>query len=417
MSSRPTSSKRSTAAAIASRVVFAPSSCAPSSCVRSLFTLLFATTFSLTAVTNLDARDDDSVTVISRPSESRELAKSETELAAIDRRGTTSARVSLPLILYSAENLALRETANSVAHSWVDHARRVAARYSIMNLETLPLPSSEVVGDQPRVESGDLRVDSRRVVPPSEPELEGWDAKYGWRRLWSGEDVLDEHCSGFFHRDLVGPIIRPLTPREQGIRRLARKVGYRQTRKVLRTDLQDRHQIDPTFTFDMYRAERDVIWQLGRGPAFSTTKKRTAEFRSDVLGDEQELERVDLIDWGPLRVDDSGSLAIDLKRVFRRTRPDLEIAPPETSETDEPQGESLFSGKIYRIDTDVRFTPHFSELVGGDGRQFFGKVKAGVSVDFFDSLLHRRTFSTEIEAWQKPNGDSAVFMNLVIWGN
>ena len=83
---------------------------------------------------------------------------------------------------------------------------------------------------------------------------------------------------------------------------------------------------------------------------------------------------------------------------------------------DEPKGESLFSGKTFRIDTDVRFTPHLSEVLGGDTREFFGKVKAGVSIDFLDPLLHRRYLSTEIETWHKPNGDSAVFMNFVIWG-
>jgi len=364
---------------------------------------------------SLDARDEDDVAVVSPPSEGVELAKS--ELAAVERRsgrGAASA-TSLPLILYSVETNDLRRRAETISTSAIEQARRIAARYSIMNLESIPLPSSDpAIHGVPVTRNSDLRSDSRRIVRPAQ---DGREVDYGRTDLWNDDEVSDLERHGFYHDDLVGPIVRPLTPREQGLLRLSRRVASRQARKFFREDLKDRREIDPTLSFNQYQTERDTIWQLGRGRVISTTKKRSAEFRSDVLDDEKELEQVDLIDWGPLRVDDSGSLGIDPKRLFRRSHPDLELAPENAEESDEPQGESLFSGNIYRVDVDFRFTPHFSEMNGGDVREFFGKVKAGVSVDFLDPLLHRRYLSTEIETWHKPDGDSAVLMNFVIWGN
>ncbi|MEM7262720.1 MAG: hypothetical protein AAF488_12075 [Planctomycetota bacterium] len=380
----------------------------------------------LTFVSGAAADDDAPEAVEPRAIAKSELASSEArpapgEVASIDRRSIPArAQRGLPLVLYSAENELLEQRARSKPNRQRDHARRVAARYSIMALESVPRPTepSRYGG----ASAAELAPAPGLIDQPAEfgmeagPQLELRGINGGCRPEWGDCDSVSS-TDGFFHGDMVGPVVRPLTPREMGMRRLVRKLGYRQARKLLRDELTERFESDPSFRWSDYQYERDQIWFLGRSENVSTSvEENVAEFRSGVLDDETELEEeIVLLDWGPFQVDDQGSLGIDVKKILRRSRPDLELAPEEEA-TDEPAGQSLFAGRTYRVDSDFRFTPHFGDLTSGRGRDFFGKVKAGVSVDFFDPLIKRKYLSTEIETWHKPNGESAVFMNFVIFG-
>lgn len=332
------------------------------------------------------------------------LPPAEVTLARLEaRRAPAATRPNVPLLLLSAR--AKRDQERAELDSRSLQKRRVDARYSMLALSEIPIPESlhEVT-----------RAESRS--PQLVPGVDQW-ADAHWLSSRSVESVDVDAFSadlGFYHQDLVAPNVEPLSVRERGLMRLARKLTFRNARKQMRARLKERLDEDPTYRFEDHQHDRDLVWTLGSGDDRNESQAYE-EFRRGVLADDpEEVEReINLVEWGPIQIDDGGGLSIDIKRLFRRTEaaPTVELA---AASEEKYEGVSLFSGRSYSLDTDFRFTPHVDELARGEFREFFGKIKTSVEIDFKDPILLDTYLSTELEAQFKTNGDVTVFLNFVL---
>lgn len=303
--------------------------------------------------------------------------------------------VSGPLILLAQQSELARSRPEVEHELRLRHQRRVAARYSVMSLMTIPVPESlhEVTL-------------AERAVTPVLP---------GARDVSADPAGEPDAYAGFYHEDLVAQVDRPLSLRERGLRRLARRIAFRNARKYMRSQIKDEFETDPSYHFSDYQADRDAIWMIGREDSREDSEV-FEEFRRGVLADDPDAveAEINLVEWGPLQIDDQGGLSVNMRRLFRKSQAPPSVELSAAKEEEATEGESLFTGRSYALDTDLRFTPHVSELAGGGIREFFGNIKASVECDFRDPILLDTYLSTELEAQFKTNGDVAIFLNFVL---
>lgn len=211
----------------------------------------------------------------------------------------------------------------------------------------------------------------------------------------------------------------PIDPKVAGASRLARKLAWRQVRRFFRSDLRDRYKSDFTMDYYAYLSERDDIGRLGRdsgglvGEDFELQKARQSVLRST---DDHNVERdITLVDWGPIQLNDSGQLRVDVSKLRREpAAQNLTIAPD--LDPDQPAGESLFRGRLVRLNTDVKLRPDVSALIEGDGyRAVLGEVGASVKVDFFSAILQQRYMTAELETSIDEDGDTGLFVNFTLY--
>ena len=239
-----------------------------------------------------------------------------------------------------------------------------------------------------------------------------------------GSPGLEAVDGGFFHRDLIRRPTPNVDPQVLALQRLGRKVGFRHLRRLFRSDLNDQFESDSTLDFFEYLRRREQIARLGRG-SIEAEEVETESFvgsaRASVLSNQRNrVERdIDLLQWGPLRVNDRGSLRFGFEKVrARQSTPVVQFARDEEQEKKQrPRGTSLFSD-AYDIDSDLRFRPKVGALVKGEGfAEFLGTISATVEIDFMTEILSQRYMSTEFEISYDVDEEVAFFVNFVIYGN
>lgn len=208
----------------------------------------------------------------------------------------------------------------------------------------------------------------------------------------------------------------PADPRYLAVERLAVKVFYRQLRRVLGSALRDRYSEDYTYDYFDYVAERERISRLD--PERRVESRELIGTRATILENERdevlaEQPRLTIAAWGPLRIDDYGHVRIDLERL--RDDPvsgTLTLAPDDF---EKPLGESLFKGRIYRINTDLKVKPRLRE-VGTNFREFAGEVGAAVGIDLFTPILEKRYLGAELETTYDEEGRAGFFVTFKLYG-
>lgn len=235
---------------------------------------------------------------------------------------------------------------------------------------------------------------------------------------WLGiDDMWDAPARGDAARSYIPSPTVPHDQRFAAVGRLANHYGFRQLRKMFRSQLRDRVSQDPTFRYYDYLEERDAISTLGRSNGRDGSLA-VAEARRSVLADSDSEDAAEqdlaVLSWGPLQVDDRGRLQVELQKL-REDPPssvdELEIAPEES---EKPLGDSLFRGRSYRVNTAVKFRPRVDRYDEGF-REILGEVGGRVEVDFFTPILERRFLGTEFEATVDEEGRTAFFVTFKLY--
>ncbi len=235
------------------------------------------------------------------------------------------------------------------------------------------------------------------------------------------EERTEEDRCGFFHRDLMGPEAVKPPPRQAAFERLLRRIGARQLRNHFRGDLRDDFKADPSFGYQEYLRRREEIARMGREELSSQDIEAEAHIessRNGVLRKDSTIEERDIpvVDWGPLRISDRGSVTLGFSRLAnkRQSPHGVELAPEEKA----PVGQSLFQKETYSIDTDLKWHPDPEAMFGTSNyREALGKLTATVEFDFLTPILQRRYMTTELELSVDEEDRSSFFINFVIYGS
>lgn len=262
------------------------------------------------------------------------------------------------------------------------------------------------------------------MAPPVEEYT--WDVETDERRLpslrdsdfsMSSADAVDDDLALPAHRDLITPPTAPTDPRVAALGRLAHKLAFRQLRRFFRSELRDRYQEDPSHRFLDYQEERAEIGKLGRGYSDVNENFELQQVRQGVLqNDEERIEDdVTLVNWGPFRVDDRGQFRIDVNKLReqRQSTGKLTIAPEER---ERPLTDSLFRGRLYRLNTDLKLRPNAHSILRGDSyREMLGEIGAKIEVDFFTPIIERKFMSAELETSVDEDGDAGLFVTFTLY--
>ncbi len=242
------------------------------------------------------------------------------------------------------------------------------------------------------------------------------------RRLWLPDMDTDDEQLGFFHSAVAEDSGAVQNRNMIAIKNLIKKIGFRHLRSFFRSQLTDQFEDDPTFDYFAYLERREEINLLGRAGYDEREleiEQVVESTRNDLLSkDPDNVEKdITIITWGPLRLDDSGSLTFG----FGSLRSDYSAVPTPELADGEPKrlkGASLFKGDSFRFDTDVKFHPDPYALFNGEGyREAFGKLAATAELDFLTPMQRRRFMSTEFEFSIQPDNHSAFFINFRFFGN
>ncbi len=297
--------------------------------------------------------------------------------------------------------------------------RRRTALYSVMDIQSMR-PPSESESSLPELEG--------HTPPP--PKLPKWQDAF---EDWVQQNEVDQEC--YMHPDLLSGVAPRWSPQENMLWDIANQVALRHARKLARSDLRDQREEDLTMDPLDYQRRREQIRWWGREDrqtrSTSLILSELLSAQSEDTEDESGDEDIPLIEWGPIIVDDSGSLRVDVQKLVSNpgspeTKLSLSAGDPGLEELDSIPTESedelrlvnksrYKPPKFYRWDTDLRFTPHFSELPEGNLRAFLGKLKGSVEVDFYNRTTGERTWAMELEGQHRPNGDHAVFFNIIVF--
>lgn len=272
-------------------------------------------------------------------------------------------------------------------------------------------PSGVALQSIPRPESVPILEESEPTAPVSQSPGRAWLAWLGVDEMWATDaDTTSSY------------IPSPTVPRDgrfAAVGRLVNHYGFRQLRKIFRSQLRDRVEQDPTYQYLDYLAERERVSHLGRSVGRDGSLE-VAETRRTVLAsrdsDSEDAAEVDLavLSWGPFQVDDRGRLQIELEKL-REEPPSsvdaLEIAPEAT---EKPLGDSLFRGRNYRVNTALKLRPRLDRYDEGM-REVLGEVGARIEVDFFSPILERRYLGTEFETTIDEEGRTAFFVTFKLY--
>jgi hypothetical protein len=218
--------------------------------------------------------------------------------------------------------------------------------------------------------------------------------------------------------------VRPREPsrRNQAIQQLLEKELYRQMRRLLKRQWRKQFQEDVSMTQSFYQERLSKIHQIGKSPEEfdpANIDYYYNQTRNDALrraGNEGEKELV-LLEWGAFKIDDNGSLSLDLKSIFKpeKKSQELLIGPQDEFDGDGIKGKPLISGKYYRVNTrfKVNFNP-FRALRENDVQETVTSYGGVVEIDFLSDILKRRLFTTEFEAELDRDGRWGVFFNIVL---
>lgn len=287
--------------------------------------------------------------------------------------------------------------------------RSLTSRGPAMALRVIPTPPERNDIETPE------RVTRTRVESTDCP----W--RNGSRFKGLDERSREGRC-GFFHRDLTGPERLQMPRRIKALARLVHRLGTREVRYHLRSNLRDELEDDPSLDYGDYMRRKQEIGRWGREGLSNQDISAEAHLessRNSVLGGDPVIEERDipLVDWGPLRITDRGSVGVGMGRLARNQAAsrEVQLAPEEDAE---PKGRSLFQKDTYSIDTDLKLRPSLSAVVSGEGyREALGKVAATIEIDFMNEILHKRYMTTEFELAIDTDNRASFFVNFVIFGS
>jgi hypothetical protein len=220
---------------------------------------------------------------------------------------------------------------------------------------------------------------------------------------------------------------RPPSARNRAFWNLVEKESYRQLRRYLKKQWRNQFQDSPSMIYEFYQSRLTQINHIGKNEEeldLYNTDYYSNQFRNDIL-DQENLEgerELYLVEWGPLRLNDRGSVHFDLKALFESpssTESGLggfKLFSSETTKSGSKEG-ALFNGRHYKWHTNfhLNYNP-MAAIRDNDPLKGIRSYGASVEVDFLSDILKRQLFSTEFEVDVRKDGEVVFFVNWVFKG-
>lgn len=219
-----------------------------------------------------------------------------------------------------------------------------------------------------------------------------------------------------------------MTNEGKAIFAVTKRVGLRRLRSYMRDKAEAKLAKDITMSYEQYEQKLVHISTIGRGKDYNEAKAIEENLRlqtrsrlalegaepTDSKTAPIKEDPVDLVQWGPLVVDQEGSIKFDPIGLWNNN--DIAIKPAEEDEFYKdipPVKESLLKDNIGL---------HMRIKLGGVNplrlinkpEKVIGKYRFSVKVDHFTDITYRKMFSNEFELNVDHEGDIAFFYNFTI---
>lgn len=231
------------------------------------------------------------------------------------------------------------------------------------------------------------------------------------------------------HAPMIDRSPRPISTRSRAFLRLAHKELYRHVRRLAKKEWRHRFR-DSTWSFDEYHEGISRINAIGTGETdwfnidYYYNTARNDALREDGL--EGERERT-IVRYGPLGINNHGSLAFDIRSLVSMEKSDLALAiDPESEDLAADDALSrrvgtaadpVFTGSWVRFRPRVKVKVDpirgFSKSAPEHALRSYG---GSLQVDFFSDIAKRQLFSLEGEVKVRRNKEYGFFLNFVIEG-
>ena len=210
--------------------------------------------------------------------------------------------------------------------------------------------------------------------------------------------------------------------RHEVLKGLFNRQFFRHTRRLLKKYWRRQFKESTSMRQEFYDERLAQINNIGRVP--EDFDDFNADYylnrvRDDVFADNQEGEReMALVEFGPLRINDEGSVDFDLPGLLGLGSKDsLQLSfDPEAQEKRELAARALYSGDHIKFKPGFRLKVDPFRAVNGTYEDILRSYGGSISVEFYSDILRRKLFETELEGKFRQDGDFALFFNVVVRG-
>ena len=208
------------------------------------------------------------------------------------------------------------------------------------------------------------------------------------------------------------------TPEGQAAFVIARKEAFKQFRGILSKQIKNEFDQDPSMRYEVYEARLSAVQTIGRTHRDKENVKDVVaqETRNVVLKRRLNAEDpIELVRWGPLYVDDEGSIKFDLSTFYGYFRggskapisPDWATEDRHTNQ--EKWGDSWDTSARARVNINP-----FRAVAAQDLNEMISNYGFMITTTYSTNVLHRKIFDIEYEAKIDNTGEPSFFFNFVL---
>lgn len=213
-----------------------------------------------------------------------------------------------------------------------------------------------------------------------------------------------------------------------------KRVAGRKIRSYARGELRDQFSADPSMKHEEYEKKLAKIQNIGRNKSKEDIQKELARLRSYVSihssekegirkekdqFDKVDEEPVDLINWGPIVVDQEGSIKFNPYKLFTPVETwGLHVAEEDTFYGEEPPKDRrpslVFAQHGYDVTGRIKLSSFRPLHILDDPRRIIGKYSFKLRTDHYTEVTRRKKFSNNFEFYVEYNGDCAFFYSFEV---
>lgn len=215
-----------------------------------------------------------------------------------------------------------------------------------------------------------------------------------------------------------------------------KRIAGRKIRSYARDRLQDEFVADPSMRHREYERRLAEIQSIGKNKSKEEIQKELTRLSLQSYAsihsserekirkekerfDEVAEEPVDLINWGPIVVDQEGSIKFNPYRLFIPIETwGLHVAEKDTFYDEEPPKDRrpslIFAQYGYDVTGRVRLSSFRPLRILDDPRRVIGRYSFKLRTDHYTEVTRRKKFSNNFEFYVEYNGDCAFFYSFEV---
>lgn len=218
-----------------------------------------------------------------------------------------------------------------------------------------------------------------------------------------------------------------MTNEGKAIVAVAKRVGLRQIRSYLRKNTKEHLEQDPSMSYDQYQKEMISISKIGRDQYNEIDELRSV-IRSELeagikRGDgsnnkhgepDYEEEPVDLVQWGPIAVDQEGSIKFNPLKIFTDSGEGLFIKPAKEDKFYEGSEGLPILKDTTELSVRVKLGSIRPFKLLKHPQKVIRKYRFSAKINHYTGVTHRKMFSSEIELDIHNEGEVVFSYNFII---